>query len=482
MQAKIRRFPISFTLVLVTLALILFRETSGEDGLSLMFTLTGDISQIKFQFFLLSILGIITTEVLLNTNIFTLFRGSAISKSIDNSKLISNRFLRFFSILLSLNLLTWINHLTPRDFSVKLFSVYRIMPVYPTFADLRTTILGIECEFVNQVGDYISCGNRGNSWLYPTVLLQLGIFDLRADNSVALMFIVLLFSTILFYKLLRRFDNFHFTALATLLLLPPFALNIERGNLDFFVFILLSLLVYSILFGENLNFSIVISSLLLSIASLMKFYPCIGFVPLLMFCIFRRKTISKFSRVTVLIIATLTVLTIFRDAIESMRFGVYDLSGSYGARNLYALIKGQSDSRMLDWKILLIGLMVFLFLFSKYLGQATSLYYPLDDRVKLSLLVMSIISTTVWLIGTNYYYRLTILWVLVYLLFHAKNQNSLKNASCINSAVLATAFAFVLIPRTFAIIQNVLLLPIHLFAFAFLIVEIRLHFKKSITR
>jgi hypothetical protein len=127
---------------------------------------------------------------------------------------------------------------------------------------------------------------------------------------------------------------------------------------------------------------------------------------------------------------------------------------------------------------LILSLLFLVFLYSRYLAEAENFYSLLDIRLRLSLLIISSISTAVWVLGTSYYYRLTILWIFIYLLLYAE-RTIFTNKSFIRLSVISTVLACILIPRTFAIIQNVLLVPIHLLTFAFITAELRQRFTRQ---
>jgi hypothetical protein len=474
----ISQIPISLSLFICGI-LLSFRRTIGkESNQSFTTSLVGENTQFKFQFFMFLVLLIFSVEILSKQKIIRFSQIIRISEKINDYELLSNRRFRFIFVLVSVNLLTWINLIISRDFAAKLFGIYRINPLYPAFADLQTTIYGIECNAVSEIGDYISCGDRGNSWLYPTALLKLRVFNLGLIDTRILMLIVLLLLTILIYKLLNHLNNSRFILSVSLLLTPPFVLNIERGNLDLFIFVLLSFSVYLLAFGSNSNNSIIISSLLISVSSFLKFYPIVAFFPLLLYSAIRKNKFNGISRLIVISVALVTFLGIFRDILESRRFGVYDHAGSYGLRNLYTLVNGQSDSRIFELSSLILSLLFLVFLYSRYLAEAENFYSLLDIRLRLSLLIISSISTAVWVLGTSYYYRLTILWIFIYLLLYAE-RTIFTNKSFIRLSVISTVLACILIPRTFAIIQNVLLVPIHLLTFAFITAELRQRFTRQ---
>jgi hypothetical protein len=380
---------------------------------------------------------------------------------------------------MSINFFAWVNMGGYQQISNKVFSTYRILPLYPTFADLRTTIFGIECSNVNDIGDYISCGDRGNSWIYPTILLRLRILRLEFINVSLVMTLILLACSLLLFLLLRNVSNSHFILLAAFLLLPPFVLNIERGNLDLFVFLLLTIAIFVLLSFNNLTLSLMISSFLLFVASLLKFYPIVGFVPILFYSFVERNKIGRIPLLVVISTSIISFFTLFQDVIESKRFSVYDLSGSYGLRNIYALLRGFSDSRDISWPILIGILCILLVIFSNYLKEAEQVYSSLSQQLRISLLLISTISTVVWIMGTNYYYRLVIIWIFIYLILYAKNSIPRGSLTFFNYTIFSTTLACLLIPRTFAIIQSVLLVPVHLLVFAFIKAEFSHIFKAS---
>jgi hypothetical protein len=72
-------------------------------------------------------------------------------------------------------------HTTIFEYLHKLFRVSYISPI---FADLRTILVGIGCDTVNSVGDPITCDKvSATIWNYPTILLQLRIFDLTESST-----------------------------------------------------------------------------------------------------------------------------------------------------------------------------------------------------------------------------------------------------------------------------------------------------------
>jgi hypothetical protein len=468
---KASNFPFS-TLIVIIAAICIIRTKSLQLDETL-FMIIGEPSDEKLFAFAFSIASLIIFEFFFMNKIKNSRSAHLIPLPSRVMTFFSNKTLRFIFTLLFVNLLTWINLSQLQSLAKTIYSFVRIGPLYPHFADLRTTLLGISCNQVNEIGSYISCGNRGNNWTYPTVLLELRSIMIEAKYANWIMCLALIALTIYAYLLTVHFPTKYFYFLALLFASPPFMIAIERGNVD--IFILILLLVTLVMFGtsEPSKEKLVGISVLLAIASCLKFYPFIGLLCTVYSTLQNRKRIGSASVALVIAIAIFTFLILIRDIPPLMQQSVNDLSGSIGLKNIVALASGMKDTAAITFGSSLVALGLLIFTFHRKLWTATTFYLDLNWNQRLEILITSSVATFPWMMSTNYYYRLILLWPLFFSVFRLSFINQINISVLLRVLIFPTLLGLVLVFRTFALLQNIALVPVYLLFFYFVIHEIQ---------
>ena len=466
---RVLDFPLTLSFFIL-LIILLYRSSRSEFN-SIVVNVVGEDSVYKTIALATAIFSVIFWEILFRNNLipFSSKKG-IIGKSLFVR--LDNFIVRCCAITISVNYLFLLNVLEYRELATKILSLFGILALYPNFADLRTTLLGISCSEVNRIGDYISCGNRGNNWTYPSILLNLRGLDINQNAVTLIMFTALISITIILFILTRHMDFGHFILLIFLLNLPPFLIVTERGNLD--LFILVSILGVILLLNNysKSKWTLILCAFLLSTAALLKFYPLIGIAPLVYLSL---RNIKQFGRSTLMIVMALGILAFLIVLPDLSRLGqneVNDLSGSIGLGNLIALASGLDSTKTIDAVSSLLLLVLIISIFQKRLWLETAFYSNLNIKMRTELLLTSLIATTPWVTTTNYYYRLIRLWPLIYSLLKISSQTSLDLTAITRTILFPTLLSYILVFRTFAILQNIVLIPIYLLAVFFVAREL----------
>lgn len=180
--------------------------------------------------------------------------------------------------------------------------------------------------------------------------------------------------------------------------------------------------------------------------------------------------IKQFGRSTLIIVIALGLLAfliVLPDLSLLSQNEVNDLSGSIGLGNLIALAAGLDSTKTVDAISSLLFLVLIIFIFQKKLWAETAFYSDLNIKMRTELLLTSLIATTPWATTTNYYYRLILLWPLIYSLLKISGQTSLDLTAITRTILFSTFLSYLLVFRTFAIVQNIALIPIYLLAVFF---------------
>lgn len=461
-----RVFEFPLTLSFFILFIILLYRSSRSDFNLVLVNVVGDHSVYKQIALALAIFSVIFWEIFYRHNLIP----SSLKKGIAGNSLfvmLDNSIVRCCAITISVNYLFLLNVLEYRELATKILSLFGILALYPNFADLRTTLLGISCSEVNRIGDYISCGNRGNNWTYPSILLDLRGLDINQNAVSLIMFTTLITTTLILFILTRHMDFGHFILLISLLNLPPFLLVTERGNLD--LLILVSILCIILLLNNysTSKQTLILCAFFISTAALLKFYPLIGIAPLAYYSLRNIKQIGRSTLIIVIALGLLAFLIVLPDLSLLGQNEVIDLSGSIGLGNLIALASGLDSTKTVDALSSLLFLVLITSIFQKKLWAETAFYSDLNIKMRTELLLTSLIATTPWVTTTNYYYRLILLWPLIYSLLKISSQTSLDLTAITRTILFSTFLSYLLVFRTFAIVQNIALIPIYLLAVFF---------------
>ena len=468
-RTRVLEFPLTLSFFIL-LIVLLYRSSKSQIN-SVVVTVVGEDSVFKTITLAAAIFSVIFWEIFYRNNLTPYSLRKGITKKSLFVRL-DNSIFRFCTITISINYLFLLNVLEYRELATKILSFFGILALYPNFADLRTTLLGISCSEVNRIGDYISCGDRGNNWTYPSILLNIRGLDINQSAATLIMFTTLISITFILFILTRQMDFGHFILLVFLLNLSPFLIVTERGNLD--LFILVSILSIILLLNNNSTskWTLILCAFLISMAALLKFYPLIGIAPLLYLSL---RNIRQYGRSTSIIVMTLGLVTFLVVLPDLSRLGqneVNDLSGSIGLGNLVALASGLDSTKKVGVVGSFLILVLIISIFQKRLWLETAFYSNLNIKMRTELLLTSLIATTPWVTTTNYYYRLILLWPLIYSLLKISGQTSLDLNAITKTILFPTILSYILVFRTFAIVQNIALIPIYLLAVFFVAREL----------
>ena len=468
-RTRVLEFPLTLSFFIL-LIVLLYRSSKSQIN-SVVVTVVGEDSVFKTITLAAAIFSVIFWEIFYRNNLTPYSLRKGITKKSLFVRL-DNSIFRFCTITISINYLFLLNVLEYRELATKILSFFGILALYPNFADLRTTLLGISCSEVNRIGDYISCGDRGNNWTYPSILLNIRGLDINQSAATLIMFTTLTSITLILFILTRQMDFGHFILLVFLLNLSPFLIVTERGNLD--LFILVSILSIILLLNNNSTskWTLILCAFLISMAALLKFYPLIGIAPLLYLSL---RNIRQYGRSTSIIVMTLGLVTFLVVLPDLSRLGqneVNDLSGSIGLGNLVALASGLDSTKKVGVVGSFLILVLIISIFQKRLWLETAFYSNLNIKMRTELLLTSLIATTPWVTTTNYYYRLILLWPLIYSLLKISGQTSLDLNAITKTILFPTILSYILVFRTFAIVQNIALIPIYLLAVFFVAREL----------
>ena len=468
-RTRVLEFPLTLSFFIL-LIVLLYRSSKSQIN-SVVVTVVGEDSVFKTITLAAAIFSVIFWEIFYRNNLTPYSLRKGITKKSLFVRL-DNSIFRFCTITISINYLFLLNVLEYRELATRILSFFGILALYPNFADLRTTLLGISCSEVNRIGDYISCGDRGNNWTYPSILLNIRGLDINQSAATLIMFTTLISITFILFILTRQMDFGHFILLVFLLNLSPFLIVTERGNLD--LFILVSILSIILLLNNNSTskWTLILCAFLISMAALLKFYPLIGIAPLLYLSL---RNIRQYGRSTSIIVMTLGLVTFLVVLPDLSRLGqneVNDLSGSIGLGNLVALASGLDSTKKVGVVGSFLILVLIISIFQKRLWLETAFYSNLNIKMRTELLLTSLIATTPWVTTTNYYYRLILLWPLIYSLLKISGQTSLDLNAITKTILFPTILSYILVFRTFAIVQNIALIPIYLLAVFFVAREL----------
>lgn len=331
--------------------------------------------------------------------------------------------------------------------------IFRVSYINPIFADLNTILTGIGCQTVNEIGDKISCDLKNNVlWNYPTVLLQLRIFNIDSTFTFALGYCIAVIF-ILTLSLFRDINKIQKIILAVLAFSPPLLLVVNRGNFDLLILSCLAIAGYAM--NRNLKFCLELSYLLVLFAASQKYYAFFA-LPLLLFFSKSKKSCFYF-----LIVFIGFLYLNLSDLRYLNQFIGRDMSGSFGLPVLISHINGQAES---DLNVYSFGSAIVLILVGFYLNFFKKRIY----KVKVSnyndyvFLLLSFSFAITWLLASNYYYRLVLLIFVIPFYFH-------KQSTRFENYVGLTSFiSFYLSYRTFGFVMNILLIPMLTFNFLIL--------------
>jgi len=354
---------------------------------------------------------------------------------------------------------------------VQLYKFFAVGALEEEFADLRTTLYAISCPSVNEIGDYIECGNRGNVWLYSTILLKLRILGANSSwtETIGLIFLLITFASLV--NLHNKFSTLPRFLLIVLVASPGFQLMLERGNLELIVF---SFIALALQVDLKKKFGILTVFLLLSSASLLKFYSVASLTFFILFYLFTSKSLKgKF----VLTVACLLILaTLIPDSMKSRSYGVVDLSGAFGLPNLLALISAGEDTRVVSLGFSLPIVIIFSLVCFRVTRRALPLLDPsdLDSHLRLVLIAAPLLLT--WSTTSNYFYRTGLLMIFILALSEILESKPPDGKNEISfGLVLVFAFSMFLYPRFLAIPLNICLLALNIFG-----IQVILRFMKAL--
>lgn len=338
-------------------------------------------------------------------------------------------------------------------FSNIFFHFFRVLPLYPVYADTRTTIEGMFCPNISSLGQLNSCSG-GVSYLYPSMWFHFNRFDTLPNQNVLVTSFGLGLAVVFFAVLLllgKRLSNFEILAASTLIATPAFSLVTERANWDLLILILfcwITLILQDYKYWENwVCFGLVL-------ASFLKFFPIIS---LLLICPFLFKKTGH--RIRFLITPLVCLLLLVKDILNSSSTSSSDLKGSFGLLNLLSLLQnedfltGFTEISFVTW--LLIIFLLFFFLVSTLLFNSSIELNHSHDFIGFISIVFSVNIFVLFFITSSYYYKLIILNIFFIL--------SLRSWSGICSKLRIRLALYLLVLNwtvfeTFAIVHNIVLL------------------------
>ena len=245
-------------------------------------------------------------------------------------------------------------------------------------------------------------------------------------------------------------------------------------SLDLFIFSILLTVISTVKSGEIKAKSLIICAFLIAIASFLKFYPLFAFIPLLYLSFFSVKKLGIIQFMVSFLIGFISTLMLMPDMKVLPKFAVTDLSGSVGLRNLYALTFGLKNTYDISKLELAIFSFLVIGIFSKRIWKLSFFYQQENPGQRLKMLITSTFASIPWFLATNYYYRLILLWPLMFLLTRPfLNCQPEDKIALIRYIFIPTLLAFICVYRSFALFQNLLLIPVYSLVVCFAIHEIR---------
>lgn len=351
-----------------------------------------------------------------------------------------------------------LNQTSLRGISMGFYRLLGVEPIYPTFADVRSALIGIDCNEVSGVGDDISCGNRGNAYLWPSsVFLMLrGLY--KFESFTEEIGLVILFFFVLCTWLVTQISSRTFNLLFTLVLFTyPFQIGIERLNLDILVFSSY-FLIYYLNVKHGYSFKVIsISVFLLAFVSLIKYYPILTFIGYLLVVALSRKPLKRFGFSFLALLATLVIL--LPDLAKILAAPGNQFRGSFGISVFSESLALNANSLKGIVSLMLLYILFFALLYSflrKILVRKYFLLNPLsgEQRLALILFISSFVST--WLTSMNYPYKLIFLVNFLMVLLQSSNsENSIFVLKF--SLIFATVIPFFITRETFWISQNTII-------------------------
>jgi hypothetical protein len=379
--------------------------------------------------------------------VFSIYLSNFLLIIQDKSKKIpsSNHHVFVFTLIVLLPILIdRYFHTTIFEYLHKLFRVSYISPI---FADLRTILVGIGCDTVNSVGDPITCDKVSETiWNYPTILLKLRVFDLTESSTfwIGLTFIFVYILTILRVSN----QNLQNVFLIILLFSPPMLLVINRGNFD--LLISSCLILSGILLNKNKKFSLELSYLLCTVAAILKFYAIVALFILLLSKVSRKNLVYFALSVSAFISIS------YNDLLELSKYVGKDMSGSLGLPVLLSHINGEKFAEL---NFLSLGGLVFSIFCFYYYNLIVKTIPTSNIKIYQNyiFILLSFTFTCTWILTSNYYYRLSLLVLVIPYFFH-------KLATKMEMLIGICAFiSFYLSQRSLGIFFNILVLPLIVF-------------------
>lgn len=341
--------------------------------------------------------------------------------------------------------------------------IFRIGFINSSFADLRIILVGIGCETVKKVGDPITCtelGEASPNWIYPSALLVLREFGVDDSMTVFLATLMLTFFILALYRFAAKVNSNSTWVLTLIVVSPATFLLIERMNIDILVLSLLFLASFVFNFGK---YAILVVGLLLSIASLIKYYAFASFISL--FLLIGTKRIFF----PILAASSALFIVLLRDIKEARPDIPGDTVGAFGWRNTVCMFTGCNDirdfSQLQSTLLLLLVLIVIPFFVAIYKGQLRVGIFHKDYLGNVHgnnfeyffFLFSAPVALTYWILTSNYWYRLTITLFCLYALSKLRSDSIL-----IRFVLMITVFTSYIPMGSLANVSNLLLAVSHL--------------------
>jgi hypothetical protein len=149
-------------------------------------------------------------------------------------------------------------------------------------------------------------------------------------------------------------------------------------------------------------------------------------------------------------------------ALDSRKFGVKDLSGSYGLQNLWRLVvEGLVFANISSILIVCLSTILMLFLNIRKSLVAVSSLSEKNEQLLLILTMVSVPTIASWLLAMNYFYRQA--FIAIVLIFLTKLINIELSDVFLVNLVIVTWLVQLIPYRFFSLFQNSVFLSFHLF-------------------
>lgn len=378
-------------------------------------------------------------------------------------------------------------YLTIKKYNLWVF--FNVPVMTPNFADLRAITAQVSCSQDSVDYSIEGCDPWGRKigmlqvWL---PLFRLLNFNESKTTLIANSLQVLFFFAIylLAFNLKMRISKIrNFIPFTLILFSPPIALLIERGQTEMFFYSLLTFCVLLVRGGSNL-----FAFLLIGALSLLKIYPLILVVVLLLFRPIKKKIWDVIFGIVILGVGALILFNLRDSVLEMMQASVSDDFGrTFGVKNIPYLIEmmlnrftvtervvnfGKAELQIIGYTMFCMALLTVVFFNRVRKVEAIKSHISSDLILITNLVFMTMLFVSYFLVS-SYDYRM--LYFIPVFLCYLKIA---ETAECDGMSYLLAIFILLLMWAQYEGISSALVQPFLLLYFSSVSIRAWLEFKR----